>query len=148
MTRTARYPLSVVAAPAIVAAARLNRSRARAAQESRAPRQPDGTRSAATPPGTGAPCGISEAATQPHTTLTPGAAITVTWEETVNAPRLLRHRFLAGQRRELLRSGREVAHEPARAREPDAGEPAAVVARRHAAVAPCTKCTLRLRQSC
>src|SRR6187549_2177739 len=39
-----------------------------------------------TPPGTGAPCGISEAASQPHTTLTPGAAITVTWEETVNHP--------------------------------------------------------------
>src|SRR4029077_9304068 len=36
--------------------------------------------------GTGAPCGVARATSQPSTTLTAGAQMTVTFEETVNHP--------------------------------------------------------------
>src|SRR5262245_48190799 len=87
MMRNARFLCSLVAAPIFVAAV-ASTAYGHARLKNPAPRDnQDGYKDPPrAPPGTGAPCGISEAATQPHTTLTPGMAMTVTWEETTTHP--------------------------------------------------------------
>src|SRR3982751_255898 len=87
MTRTARFFLRVVAAPALVAAV-TSAAHGHARLKSPAPR--DNHSDYKSPPvggvGTGEPCGVARATTQPNTVLTPGAALTVSWEETVTHP--------------------------------------------------------------
>ncbi len=99
-----------------------------------------------TPPGTGAPCGISEAASQPHNNLTPGAAITVTWEETVNHPGCFVIDFSPANDANFTVLGVKSHMNP-----PAPANPTATNARQWSVgvtlpSTPCPKCTLRLRQ--
>ena len=77
-------------------------SGARAAHQPNPRDQQDGYKDPPqTPPGTGAPCGISEAAAQPHNTLTAGRPNHGDVERDGQPPRLLRRRFLRGEQPEL-----------------------------------------------
>jgi hypothetical protein len=99
-----------------------------------------------TPPGTGAPCGISEASTQPHTPLTPGAAITVTWEETVNHPGCFVIDFSPANDANFTVLGvKSHMNAPAPAN-PTTTNPRQWSVGVTLPSTPCPKCTLRLRQ--
>jgi len=99
-----------------------------------------------TPPGTGAPCGISEATTQPHTTLTPGMALTVTWEETVTHPGCFVIDFSPANDANFTVLGvKSHMNAPAPAN-PTTSNPRQWSVGVTLPTTPCPKCTLRLRQ--
>src|SRR4029078_6547401 len=99
-----------------------------------------------TPPGTGAPCGISEATTQPHTTLTPGMALTVTWEETVPPPGCFVIDFSPANDANFTVLGvKSHMNAPAPAN-PTTSNPRQWSVGVTLPTTPCPKCTLRFRQ--
>src|SRR4051812_33276470 len=147
MTRTARLLCSVVACPAIVVAV-TSAAHGHARLKSPAPR--DNHSDYKSPPvggvGIGEPCGVARAATQPSTTLTPGAAITVTWEETVNHPGCFVIDFSPGNDASFVKLGAKSHANP-----PAPSNPTTANARQWSLgvtlpTAPCTACTLRVRQ--
>src|SRR4051794_13370348 len=148
MTRTARLLFSVItAAPAIIVAV-TSAAHGHARLKSPAPR--DNHSDYKSPPvggvGIGEPCGVARAATQPSTTLTPGAAITVTWEETVNHPGCFVIDFSPGNDASFVKLGAKSHANP-----PAPSNPTTANARQWSLgvtlpTAPCTACTLRVRQ--
>jgi len=98
-----------------------------------------------TPPGTGAPCGISEAASQPHNTLTAGAPLTVTWSETINHPGCFVIDFSAADDKNFQILGVK-SHMNAPAPDPTKAKPRMWSLDVTLPTTPCPKCTLRLRQ--
>jgi len=99
-----------------------------------------------TPPGTGAPCGISEAASQPHNTLIAGTQLTVKWDETVTHPGCFVIDFSPANDANFTVLGVKSHMNAPTPTNPSQSNP------RHWSVSvtlpntPCTKCTLRLRQ--
>src|SRR6266540_7012509 len=92
------------------------------------------------PPGTGAPCGISEAASQPHTNLTSGA-MTVNWKETVNHPGCFVVDFSPAGDANWVQLAVKSHMNPPSASVPRNWSVGVTIPS-----APCTKCTLRVRQ--
>src|SRR5262245_54114803 len=145
MTRNSRL-VALIAVPAIVAAV-ASTAHGHARLKSPPPRDnQDGYKDPPrTPPGTGAPCDISEAASQPHTTLTPGAAMTVTWEETVTHPGCFVIDFSPANDANFQVIGRK-SHANAPTPNPTAQNPRQWSLGVTLPTTPCAKCTLRLRQ--
>ena len=87
----------------------------------------------------GAPCGVARTTTQPSNSLTPGAPFTVTWDETVTHPGCFVIDFSASgdSNWQVLST---VAHKST------GNTPRAYTAMVTLPSAPCTACTLRLRQ--
>lgn len=99
-----------------------------------------------TPPGTGAPCGVSEAASQPHNTLTAGAAMTVNWNETTTHPGCFVIDFSpAGDANFVTLAVKSHMNAPTPTN-PTKANPRKWSVGVTLPSAPCTKCTLRLRQ--
>jgi hypothetical protein len=146
MTRIVRSVSLLVAIPAI-ASAIASTAYGHARLKNPAPRDnQDGYKDPPrAPPGTGAPCGISEAASQPHTTLTPGAALTVTWEETVTHPGCFVIDFSPANDANFQVIGRK-SHANAPAPNPTTQNPRQWSVGVTLPSTPCAKCTLRLRQ--
>ena len=136
MTRIAVFAfIGLLAAPRIVLAhARLM---------SPAPRdQKDGYKDA--PQGPGGPCGIARSASQPSTNMTPGAAVTVTWEETVDHNGCFVIDFSAADDQNFTVIGRKShANPPAKTGTPATRKYSMQVT---LPSTPCTACTLRVRQ--
>src|SRR4051794_9371055 len=88
MTRTARIACLFAVPAFALTSAIASTAHGHARLKSPAPR--DNHSDYKSPPvggvGTGEPCGVARATTQPNTVLTPGAALTVSWEETVTHP--------------------------------------------------------------
>jgi hypothetical protein len=99
-----------------------------------------------TPPGTGAPCGISEASSQPHNTLTAGAPITVTWSETINHPGCFVIDFSAANDQSFQILGVKSHMNPPAPTSPTKAKPRMWSLDVTLPSTPCPKCTLRLRQ--
>jgi hypothetical protein len=145
MTRTSRF-FSLLAVPAIVLLAIASTAYGHARLMNPAPRDnQDGYKDPPrAPPGTGAPCGITEAASQPHTTLTPGASLNVTWEETVDHPGCFVIDFAEANDANFQILGRKShANPPAPSGNPATRKYSQMVT---LPTTPCPKCTLRLRQ--
>ena len=110
-----------------------------------APQPRDGHADYKDPPqggaGIGAPCGVAATDSQPHTTLTAGAGITVTWQETVNHPGCFVIDFAAAGDTDF-----QILGVKSHANPPAASTPRNWTLGVTLPSAPCTGCTLRLRQ--
>jgi hypothetical protein len=143
MMRTARIAALLVVPAIVVAIASPAHGHARL--KSPAPRDNRDGYKDMTPPGTGAPCGIARTASQPSSTLTAGATVTVTWEETVTHPGCFVIDFSAANDGNFQVIGRK-SHMNAPAPNPTAQSPRQWSMSVTLPSAPCTACTLRLRQ--
>lgn len=143
MTRTARIVV-LLAAP-VIATAFAATAHGHARLKNPTPRDNRDGYKDMTPPGTGAPCGITRTAAQPSSNLTPGATVTVTWEETVNHPGCFVLDFSAANDGNFQVIGRK-SHMNAPAPNPSAAAPRQWSMSVTLPSAPCTACTLRLRQ--
>jgi len=143
MTRTARIVV-LIAAP-VIAAAVASTAHAHARLKNPTPRDNRDGYKDMTPPGTGAPCGITRTAAQPSSNLTPGATVTVTWEETVNHPGCFVLDFSAANDGNFQVIGRK-SHMNAPTPNPTTQSPRQWSMSVTLPSAPCTACTLRLRQ--
>jgi hypothetical protein len=142
MTRTARI-LCLVAAPAIVAAA-ASTAYGHARLMTPTPRDNRDGYKDMTPPGTGAPCGIVRAASQPSSNLTAGATLNLAWEETIDHPGCFVIDFSAANDQDFQIIGRKShANPPAKTGNPGTRKYTMSVT---LPSTPCTACTLRLRQ--
>jgi uncharacterized protein (TIGR03382 family) len=141
-------PLHLVIAISLIASAVASTAYGHARLKSPQPRDnQDGYKDPPrTPPGTGAPCGISEAASQPHNNLTPGAAITVTWEETVNHPGCFVIDFSPANDANFTVLGVKSHMSPPAPANPTINSPRPWSLGVTLPSAPCSKCTLRVRQ--
>jgi hypothetical protein len=142
MTLNARI-LCLVAVPAIVAAA-ASTAYGHARLMTPTPRDTRDGYKDKTPPGTGAPCGITRATSQPSSNLTAGATLNVAWEETIDHNGCFVIDFAAANDQDFQVIGRKShANPPAKT-----GNPATRKYTMSVTLpgAPCTACTLRLRQ--
>src|SRR5262245_24264805 len=147
MTRTSRL-LSFVVVVAIVGAF-ASTAHGHARLKSPAPR--DSGSSYKDPPqnnvGTGQPCGNNtRTASQPSTTLTPGAALTVAFEETVNHPGCFVLAFAAANDTTFQVLGVKSHMNPPAPASPSMTSPRKWSVGITVPTAPCTACTIRLRQ--
>ena len=148
MTRTSRLLSLVVVSPAIVTAI-ASTAHAHARLKSPAPR--DSGSSYKDPPqnnvGTGQPCGNNtRTASQPSTTLTPGVAATVTWEETVNHPGCFVVDFSASGDTNFTVLGVKSHMNPPAPASPTTASPRPWSVGITVPTTPCTACTIRVRQ--
>ena len=150
MTRIARLLsfLSLLVVPAIVTAI-ASTAHGHARLKSPAPR--DSGSSYKDPPqnnvGTGQPCGNNmRTASQPSTTLTPGAALTVTFEETVNHPGCFVVDFSASGDTNFTVLGVKSHMNPPAPTSPTMSNPRPWSVGVTVPTAPCTACTIRVRQ--
>src|SRR5262245_51511204 len=148
MTRTSRL-LSLVVINAAIVSAIASDAHGHARMKSPAPRD---TRSDYKDPpqnniGTGQPCGNNtRTASQPSMTLTPGAALTVTWEETVNHPGCFVVDFSAANDTNFTVLGVKSHMNPPAPTSPTTANPRPWSVAVTVPSAPCTACTIRVRQ--
>ncbi len=149
MTRTARL-LLVVSAPTIALAISAISSTAHGHARMKSPTPRDTHSDYKSPPennvGIGEPCGVARTASQPSTTLTPGAALTVTWEETINHKGCFLVDFSPASDGNWQMLGVKSHSNPPAPATPSTTTPRQWSVGVTLPSTPCTACTMRVRQ--
>jgi hypothetical protein len=147
MTRIARSVSPLLAIPAI---ASLIASTAYGHARLKSPTPRDSHSDYKSPPvgnvGIGEPCGVARAASQPTSTLTAGAQITVTFEETVNHPGCFVVDFSPADDANFVKLAAKSHMNPPAPTTPSTTNPRQWSVSVTLPSTPCTACTLRLRQ--